>query len=108
MLDLYEDGNNVASIAETLRIDQRQIAIRLLRLLFNPEGDIDDEANASRFGKKYLKSETTAMLFVFHQGASIRQIAEEVDRTQLGVAWKLFNLNVPKIPPGLRERISGH
>ncbi|MGO4490472.1 hypothetical protein AB4Y86_00060 [Arthrobacter sp. 2YAF22_2] len=107
MLDLYEARQSVAAIAQAMRVDQRQVAIRLLRVLFDPVGDIDDATAAPRYGKNYSKSETEELLDVFHAGASILQIAGKVGRTQLGAAWKLFNLHVVQVPPGLRATLSG-
>ncbi|MET3946820.1 hypothetical protein ABIB49_001519 [Arthrobacter sp. UYCu512] len=107
MLDLYENRQGVAAIAQAMRIDQRQVAIRLLRILFQPAGDIDDATAAPRYGKNYSKSETEELLNLFHKGASIVQIAGKVSRTPLGAAWKLFNLHVVQVPPGLRETLSG-
>ncbi|WP_427015970.1 hypothetical protein ACQCSX_14395 [Pseudarthrobacter sp. P1] len=43
------------------------------------------------------------MLHVLAQGGSIQEIAREVDRTQLGTAWKLFNIHAVKVPSRLLE-----
>ena len=88
-----------------MRIDQREVAIRLIRLLLFPSGNIEDEKDSPRHGKKYTADEVRNIEALHQGGIRLRSIANEVERTQLGVGWKLLNLHVPIVPANLRGNI---
>jgi hypothetical protein len=88
-----------------MRIDQREVAIRLIRLLLSPSGNIADESGCPRHGKKYDTDEVLRIEDLHKGGLRLRSIANEVGRTQLGVGWKLLNLHVPSVPANLRGNV---
>lgn len=92
---LYREGLKVFSIARRLGIDQRQVAIHLTRVLFDFAGEIDDRSFAPRNGKTYTEEEV-AMLKRHHgAGLPIGEIAAAMDRTVLGVGWRMIDLRMP-------------
>lgn len=50
-MKLYRVGGTIFSIARHLGTDQQEAAIRLIRELFNFEGEIDDRSSTPRNGK---------------------------------------------------------
>ncbi|MDQ0076779.1 hypothetical protein [Arthrobacter oryzae] len=105
LLDHYEWGRDIPGIAAEMQIDQREVAIRLIRLLLSPSGDIEDDAGCPRHGKKYDADEVRKLEDLHKSGLRLRFIANEVERTQLGVGWKLLSLHVPIVPANLRGTI---
>ncbi len=105
LLDHYERGLDIPGIAAEIRIDQKEVAIRLIRLLLSPSGNIEDESGCPRHGKKYAADEVRKIEDLHKGGLRLRSIANEVERTQLGVGWKLLNLHVPSVPVTLRGNL---
>lgn len=105
LLDHYERGRDIPGIAAEMRIDQRQVAIRLIRLLLSPSGNIEDESGCPRHGKKYATDEVRKIEDLHKGGVRLRSIANEVERTQLGVGWKLLSLHVPSVAANLRGTV---
>jgi hypothetical protein len=105
LLDLYAQGKTVINMAYVLGVDQKQVAIKLMRLLLSPSGDIENADGCSRHGMKYTKEELRTMADLQGSELRLRTIANEVQRTQLGVGWKLLDLHVPKVPTTLRGKL---
>src|SRR5690606_24355427 len=58
LISLYGRKGNPTTIATAMRIDQKQVAIRLARVLFNePDADLEDETGAMQHHKRYTKHE---------------------------------------------------
>lgn len=102
LLDLYEQRKNVFVIAQALHVDQKQVAIKLIRLLLAPSGDIENADGCPRHGKQYTKEELGIMEDLQRKGMRLRTIANEVQRSQLGVGWRLLDMHLPRVPAGLR------
>lgn len=102
LLDLYGQRKSVFFIAQALHIDQKQVAIKLIRLLLAPSGDIENADGCPRHGKQYTKEELSIMEDLQRKGMRLRTIANEVQRTQLGVGWRLLDMHLPHVPAGLR------
>lgn len=102
LLDHYERGRDIPGIAAEMRTDQREVAIRLIRLLLSPSGNIADESGCPRHGKNYDRDEVLKIEDLHRGGLRLRSIANEVERTQLGVGWKLLSLHVPGVPASVR------
>lgn len=102
LLDLYGQGKKVMEIAQAVQVDQKQVAIKLVRLLLSPSGDIENADGCLRHGKQYTKDELRVMGDLQGSGMRLRTIANEVQRTQLGVGWRLLDMHVPQIPAILR------
>lgn len=90
-VELYRSGKPIFQIARAMRIDQKQVAIRLIRELFGFQGEINDLANAPRNGKSYTDDELAIMVSYFEAGSSIQDIAAAVERTVLGVGWRMLD-----------------
>lgn len=102
LLDLYGERKSVFVIAQALHVDQKQVAIKLIRLLLAPSGDIENADGCPRHGKQYTKEELGIMEDLQRKGMRLRTIANEVQRTQLGVGWRLLDMHLPRVPAGLR------
>ena len=105
LLDLYEHGNKIMNIAQTMHADQKQVAIKLIRLLLTPSGDIENAEGCLRHGKQYTKEELRTMRELLVSSMRLRTIANEVQRTQLGVGWRLLEMHLPQVPDGLRGNL---
>lgn len=90
-VELYHSGKSFFQIARAMRIDQKQVAIRLIRELFDFQGDVNDLANAPRNGKSYTDDELAKMVSYFEAGSPIQDIAVAVERTVLGVGWRMLD-----------------
>lgn len=106
LLDLYEAGGKIRDVAAEMRIDQNQVAIRLIRLLLDPKDDIRNEDGALRHGKTYSKAELVSMTDALNRGATLKAIAEGGSRTQLGVGWRLLDMGAAKVPQSLKISMS--
>lgn len=93
-VELYRSGKPIFQIARTMRIDQKQVAIRLIRELFGFQGEIEDRANAPRNGKCYTDDELAIIVSYFEAGRPIQEIATAVERTVLGVGWRMLDLRM--------------
>lgn len=100
LLRAYLSQREVAAAAEMLGIDSRVVALRLVELLMEPTGIIDDPAPA-RFGERYTQEETQLIVDDWGIGRRLPAIARRHDRSQLGVGWKL--LDHPSAPVELDE-----
>lgn len=90
LLDLYEEGLNIVSIANRMVIDQKQIAIRLIRLLLDPADVIEDEESAENNRRSYKKGEKDEIEAEYRMGKNIDKIAHEHGRTVLAIGWQLL------------------
>lgn len=87
---LYRSGKAMVPIALAMKIDQRQVTIRLIRVLFSFDGELEDLKAAPRHGKKYSDEEVSKMRSYFDAGVPIKDIAMAVERTVLGVGWRML------------------
>ena len=92
---LYREGLKVFSIARRLGIVQRQVAIHLTRVLFNFPGEIDDVSSAPRNGKTCTEDEISTLKSHYEAGHPIGGIAVTMDRTVLGIGWRMIDLRMP-------------
>jgi hypothetical protein len=90
LLGSYLRSRDVASVAVELRIDQLQVAARLVRLLLEPDGDIHNPSSQN-WGKKYAAAHTRTLLAMWGGGEDLATIAAELERDQLGIGWKLLD-----------------
>lgn len=88
---LYRSGKSLVPIALAMKIDQRQVAIRLIRVLFAFDGELEDMKAAPRHGMKYSDEEVSKMQSYSDAGSSIQDIAMAVERTVLGVGWRMLD-----------------
>lgn len=108
LTESYRRHRKMAAVAEELRVDQRQVAIRLTRLLFEQEGDIDDETKAPMHGRRWSKDEQHAVFRAYGAGESLTRVASSVGRTPLAVGWRLLeSLSGPVPTPAAVARRAG-
>lgn len=88
---LYRSGKSLVPIANAMAIDQKQVAIHLIRALSKFGGEIDDLSAAPRNGWQYTDEDVSRMQSYFDAGASIQVIATALDRTVLGVGWRMLD-----------------
>lgn len=90
-IQLSRSGKSMVLIALTMKIDQRQVAIHLIRVLFKFDGEIDNRAAAPRDGSRYTEDEESKIGSYVHAGMPIQDIATALERTVLGVGWRIFD-----------------
>lgn len=90
LLAAYLSNRNIAATAESLRVDQRQVALRLVSLLLGPHGVIDDPS-ASNHGKTYSAADSRAIVQAWRDGRKLPAIARDFQRDQLGIGWRLLD-----------------
>lgn len=90
LLSTYCDERSIGASAVRLQVDQRQVAIRLVTLLMDPAGEIDDGSAAS-FGKTYSAHDTSEIVENWRSGRRLPAIARNFNRSQLGIGWKLLD-----------------
>lgn len=88
---LYRSGKSVFQIARVVGIDQIQVATHLIRELFHFHGEMNDLSSAPRNGKSYTDEEISMMKSYFDAGSQIQDIAVAVERTVLGVGWRMLD-----------------
>jgi transposase-like protein len=94
-IKLYQAGGTIISIARRMGIDHQQVAVCLIRELFNFEGEIDDRSSAPRNGKTYTKDELAKLKSYYEAGLPIADIAAALERTVLGAGRRMIDLQVP-------------
>lgn len=98
LVDAYRRERRMAAIAEEIRVDQRQVALRVTRLLFDASGDLDDESQAPLHGRRWSRDEQQAVLLSFDRGETLSRIAASVGRTPLAVAWRILEHRPERVP----------
>ncbi len=90
LLNAYLTTRNLSATAETLRVDQKQVALRLISLLLAPQGIVDDPS-APKHGKTYSGADSKAIAQAWRDGRKLPAIARDFQRDQLGIGWKLLD-----------------
>jgi hypothetical protein len=90
LLKNYRKGLGIVAIANLMQIDQKQIAIRLIRMLINPKGPMEDKESASEDGHYYRHDEKEQIETEFLAGTPIEKIATMHNRTVLAIGWQLL------------------
>lgn len=83
------------SIARRMGIDHQQVAVCLIRELFNFEGEIDDRGSAPRHGKTYTEDELAKLKSYYEAGLPIADTAASLERTVLGTGQRMIDLQIP-------------
>ena len=91
LIELLDEGVKIEQIGQRLRIDQRQVAIRLVRLVLGATGELDDHLRAARHGSRYDKQEIAKIRADLLSQRPLIEIAQSVDRTPLGVGWRIID-----------------
>lgn len=105
---LYRDRTDVETIAATLVLEPREVAMRLAALILDLHGDdIDDHGLAAMHGMPYSPEERERIVNLYREGKTVRWIAGHYSRTPFAIAWQL--LSSPKrpvdVPKNLLRRI---
>jgi hypothetical protein len=90
LLTAYLTSRNLAATADLLRVDQKQVALRLVTLLLGPQGALDDPS-APKHGKTSSATDSKAIVQAWGDGRKLPAIARDFQRDQLGVGWKLLD-----------------
>jgi transposase-like protein len=94
-MKLYRAGGTIISIARRMGIDHQQVAVCLIRELFNFDGEIDNRSSAPRNGKTYTKDELAKLKRYYEAGLPIADIAAALERTVLGAGRRMIDLQMP-------------
>lgn len=101
LIALYEQGCTVYQIAQKLRVDQKDVAARLIRCLLDPEGRIDNDDDMPNAHTRYSKFELQRRRDAYSMSVPLNVLAKQLGRSQLGVGWKMLDLKIPDVPPAL-------
>jgi hypothetical protein len=101
ILEEYAKGNNLVLVSRVTVQDMQQVAIRLTRLLLDPQGDLRDDSAAHQHGRPYLPGEKDVILAEYEAGANLDELARSHERTLLGIGWQI--LNHPNRPTKLND-----
>lgn len=88
---MYRSGKSLVSIAQAMKIDLKQVAIHLIRVVLKFEGEIDARDAAPRDGWRYTDDEESKLQSYVHAGVLIQDIAAALERTVLGVGWRVLD-----------------
>ena len=101
LVSLYTAQNSVLEIAMAMQQDQKQVAARLIRLLLDPKGRIDNDDEMPNARKRYSESEVRRMREAYLAGLPLPALAKELGRSQLGVGWRMLDHHIPLVRKGL-------
>ncbi len=104
ILEEFAKGNGLVYVSRASVQDMQQVAIRLTRLLLNPQGDLRDDSTAHQHGRAYLPGEKNQIVAEFLNGATIDELARNHERTLLAIGWQI--LDHPDRPPSLRDAVA--
>lgn len=94
----YIAGQSVAGIAVEMQLDTKQIASRLIRLLFSAGGRLDTDDEAPRARRRYETWEIERMREAHAEGVPLERLAVELGRSPLGLGWRMLDLHIPDVP----------
>lgn len=100
LLRHYASGMKVFDIAGEMQVDAKQVASRLARLLLAADGRLDTDDDSPRARRRYEAWELERMHQAYGAGLPLRQIADDLGRSQLGVGWRMLDLRIPSVPEG--------
>lgn len=101
----YLAGQSVAGIAVEMQLDTKQIACRLIRLLFSAGGRLDTDDEAPRARRRYENWEVERMREAYAEGVLLERLAAELGRSPLGLGWRMLDLRIPTVPAEVRRRL---
>lgn len=96
LLDLFRAGQRLSEIGEALSVAERDVVVRLLRILMNTQGSLDDESLAFRAGEAYSRDDQIRLRAMYADGRSLTDISQALGRSQLGAGWKLLSMGLPE------------
>ena len=100
----YAKQQDLAALAITLRIDMKEAAKRLIRLLFETTGDLE-AGDPPRNGARWTQLEFEQALRDTGAGLDLAVVAARLDRTQLGVGWRLLERAPRPLEPSKQTRV---
>ena len=95
LLELFREGQRPSEIGEVLSIAERDVVVRLLRILMNAQGRLDDESLAFRSGEAYSRDDQIRLRAMYADGCSLMEISQALGRSPLGAGWKLLSMGLP-------------
>jgi hypothetical protein len=101
LVSLYAAQDSVREIAMAMQQDQKQVAARLIRLLLDPMGRIDNDDEMPNARKRYSEDEVRRMREAYEAGLPLPVLAEELGRSQLGVGWRMLDHHIPLVRKAL-------
>ena len=101
LVSLYTAQDSVLEIALAMQQDQKQVAARLIRLLLDPNGRIDNDDEMPNARKRYSENEVRRMREAYEAGLPLPVLAKELGRSQLGVGWRMLDHHIPLVRKGL-------
>ncbi|MGV8965379.1 MAG: YqaJ viral recombinase family protein [Cellulomonas sp.] len=96
LLGAYSSGSSLLAMAGQFATTTQLVVVELAHQTLNVEGELADRS-AARFGCSWEPQEFEKLSLNYFDGVGIRGLAQDMQRDQLGLAFKLFELHLPKI-----------
>ncbi|MBT2519779.1 YqaJ viral recombinase family protein [Arthrobacter sp. ISL-28] len=93
----YARGASIAMLALSAGTTPRAVVFELSRLWLKPEGQMVDPT-AARFRYTWASGEEQALRDLYSAGIALPNIARQMQRDQLGIAFRLFENHIPQVP----------
>lgn len=97
LTDGYARGASIAMLALSVGTTPRAVVFELSRLWLEPEGQMVDPT-AARFRCTWTLGEEQALRDLYSAGIALPRIARQMQRDQLGIAFRLFENHIPRVP----------
>jgi hypothetical protein len=101
LVSLYAGQDSVREIAMAMQQDQKQVAARLIWLLLDPTGRIDNDDEMPNARKRYSEDDVSRMREAYEAGLPLPVLAQELGRSQLGVGWRMLDHHIALVREGL-------
>lgn len=107
LADGYARGASVAILALSVGTTPRAVVFELSRLWLEPERQMVDPT-AARFRCTWTLGEEQALRDLYLAGNALPRIARQMQRDQLGIAFRLFENHIPRVPGVHRLPAASH
>lgn len=91
LLVLYEEGLPVRRIAESMRVDSKDVVYGIARNVFSCTGNLEDLKLAPNDGTSWTTLQRNRVGTLIRSGKSIQHIANEYGRTQIAIIWQAID-----------------
>lgn len=104
LLTLYRDGMEIAELSRRFTVVAPGVVRELSAWLLVTDGELVNE-DAVKFGQTWSSEDLDRLRHGYRASASIKDLADLLGRDQLGVAFRLFQLGIPKVSDRLITRL---
>ena len=91
LIDLYDRGFSVRSMAEAMRVDSKDVVHAIAREIFSCSGNLENFSLAPNDGTNWTTVQRNRVGTLIRSGKSIQHIAKEYGRTQIAIVWQAID-----------------